>query len=265
MFKKIMILVLAVSFSACTDLAEVKIAGIDGVNGVDGVNGTNGADGYSSLISISTLNSESEVCQSGSGILLATGLDTNRNSVLEPEEMNESSIAVVCNGLPGAEGPQGPVGPAGADGANGEDGSDGTNGSDGQNGSDGVSCTLQDTEEGAIVTCGDTSTTIYDGQNGTDGTDGTDGQDGSDGEDGEDGEDASAILSSYTLSTSCQSVGNGFYAKKFGTTAKIYTDNDCDDKVADLVENSDEVYFSSNIMFIVEEGPSSVKLFKVIF
>jgi len=261
----ITICLLSLSLIACSteqvDFTQQGTSGKDGVNGTngangvdgqDGVDGVNGKDGLNSIFSISNLESEQEICYSGSGIMISSGLDADKDNVLDPEEINPVSVAFLCNGAPGPQGPQGVAGPAGADG---EDGANGTNGTNGSNGSDGQSCTLQDTEEGALVTCGGTQTTIYDGQNGQDG------------QDGEDGTDANAVLTSYTLTNSCQNVGNGFYAKKFGSNAKIYDDNDCgnDDLVASLVENSDEVFMTSNIMFVVEEGPSSVKLYKVVF
>ncbi len=53
------------------------------------------------------------------GILVETGIDENRNGVLDASEVDESEK--VCNGAPGA------------DGSDGADGSNGTNGSDGLN------------------------------------------------------------------------------------------------------------------------------------
>ena len=76
----------------------------------------------------------------------------------------------------GAVGPQGPPGEDGADGRDGVDGKDGVDGADGKDGVDGVdgkdgtSCSVTDTQEGAVINCTDSSSaTITNGERGPQG------------------------------------------------------------------------------------------------
>ena len=75
--------------------------------------------------------------------------------------------SVSIEGAPGGRGPKG------------DPGSDGMDGSDGADGEDGDSCTIEQENGGAFITCGSgTSAAIYDGTNGADGANGADGEDG---------------------------------------------------------------------------------------
>lgn len=105
-----------------------------------------GPSGHSSLIEQSA--APLELCAT-SGVLIATGLDSNDDKSLNTEEISQTSV--VCNGSNGRDG---------VNGSDGSSGQDGTNGNDGING--------------------------VDGQAGRDGTNGTDGNDGSNGVDGHD-------------------------------------------------------------------------------
>ena len=208
------------------------VNGTDGVDGVDGAPGAPGADGYNALITFTRLQSEVEVCKSGSGFLFASGLDLNRNGTLDTEEIIESSIAVVCDGAAGEQGPQGEVGPAGRDGVDGENGQDGTPG-----------------EPGAP------------GETGPEGPQGPAGDQGPVGPAG----DGGATLTSFTLTTTCVSIGEGLFASKTSSNvAEIFNDHECHtgDRVAQLSKGSDEVFMAGNVMFIVD---GSLKLYKVTF
>lgn len=98
--------------------------------------------------------------------------------------------------------------------------SNGSDGSNGTNGQDGTSCSVESTTGGALITCGDTSASIL---NGTDGVNGADGQDGSDGSDG-----GSLSVTDYSA-VSCTSIaGTSYYVKKTGgNNFAIYTSSSC--------------------------------------
>lgn len=91
--KKVLLVLLLAVISACS----VE----DGVDGADGINGVNGEDGFSSLIKILEDNS---VCPTG-GTKIQSGLDINRNSLLDDSEVE--STTYVCNGMNGTNGNDG--------------------------------------------------------------------------------------------------------------------------------------------------------------
>ena len=78
--------------------------GASGTNGSNGTNGTSGANGFNSLISIVSVISPTTCAYGGSTV--NSGLDTNRNNILDPSEITSTSY--VCNGEPGPTGPAGP-------------------------------------------------------------------------------------------------------------------------------------------------------------
>jgi hypothetical protein len=145
-------------------------------------------------------------------------------------------------------------------------------GVDGANGLDGTSCLLVNT----ILTCGDVVLDLtpvsgvdgkdgIDGKDGADGADGKDGLDGSDGKDGVDGKDGTAMLFSHVLTNSCKQITTTVFAKAVGTNTFLSTKNDCSNTVCKLNQNSDELCFVGSDLFIVDEGPSTVMLYVVIF
>ena len=82
--------------SAAVFLAACE--GSDGINGRDGVNGADGADGFNSLIAIRDIPKGDAVCLGG-GSAVDSGLDTNRNDVLDPEEVTSTTITE-CEATP---------------------------------------------------------------------------------------------------------------------------------------------------------------------
>lgn len=82
--------------------------GSDGADGSDGANGTNGSDGYSTVFSLTRVDTNLEACEAGSGLQINSGLDTSRNTTLEPSEIQQSQI--LCDGRDGAVGAAGPAG-----------------------------------------------------------------------------------------------------------------------------------------------------------
>jgi hypothetical protein len=88
-------LMLAV-LSAAMFLAACE--GDDGANGTNGTNGADGSDGFNSLIAFRDIPKGDAVCLGG-GLAVDSGLDTNRNDVLEESEVQASEI-VECEATP---------------------------------------------------------------------------------------------------------------------------------------------------------------------
>lgn len=135
----------------------------------------------------------------------------------------------------------------------GSDGKDGADGKDGLNGSS-TSCSVSEAEGGYLLSCGDGSSfLVRNGIDGLDGLDGQDGEDGADGEDGEDGQDGSNGSSAVTVtmytSSSCTSLGSGYYGKSNSNTYSIYDDNDChsSDKLIDLNDANSSYWLGSKL------------------
>lgn len=72
-----------------------------------------GADGYSSLVKMTRVLIDYDLCESESGAIIYTGLDKNRNKILDSSEV--TSQVVLCDGIDGQ------------DGISGKDGQDGQN------------------------------------------------------------------------------------------------------------------------------------------
>lgn len=72
--------------------------GDDGANGINGVDGTDGADGFNSLIAFRDIPKGDAVCLGG-GRAVDSGLDTNRNNVLDESEVTATEI-VECAATP---------------------------------------------------------------------------------------------------------------------------------------------------------------------
>jgi len=66
--------------------AAIFLAGCEGDDGADGTNGANGADGFNSLVAFRDLPVGDAVCLGG-GLVLDSGLDTNRNDMLDSSEV----------------------------------------------------------------------------------------------------------------------------------------------------------------------------------
>lgn len=88
-----------------------------------------------------------------------------------------------------------------------------TNGQNGQNGSDGESCSVEQTESGAQITCANSSATVLNG---------TDGQDGEDGSGG-----MTVTIADYSSSSCTRITGTSTYIKVGMTNAGLYTSSSC--------------------------------------
>ena len=136
--KKLLVMLGILLLTASCGSEQIEFTGVDGRDGVDGVDGVDGRDGFNSLVTFTRLDTETEVCESGSGFLFASGLDLNRNGVLDMEEIIESTVSAVCDGIPGPQGPVGPMGPQGPVGAQGPQGVVGPQGETGPQGEQGI-------------------------------------------------------------------------------------------------------------------------------
>jgi hypothetical protein len=64
--------------------------GANGIDGQDGANGADGSDGYDSLVDVRDVPVGDVVCLGG-GQALDSGLDTNRNGILDPSEVTATN------------------------------------------------------------------------------------------------------------------------------------------------------------------------------
>ena len=72
--------------------------GVDGTNGANGADGADGADGFNSLIAFRDIPKGDAACLGG-GLAVDSGLDTNRNDVLDEGEVQATEI-VECEATP---------------------------------------------------------------------------------------------------------------------------------------------------------------------
>lgn len=78
--------------------AAVFLAACEGDDGINGIDGVDGADGFNSLIAFRDIPKGDAVCLGG-GTAVDSGLDTNRNDVLDPSEVTATEI-VDCAATP---------------------------------------------------------------------------------------------------------------------------------------------------------------------
>ena len=86
----------AALLSAAIFLAACE--GDDGINGTNGADGSDGADGFNSLVATREILPGDAVCLGG-GLALDSGLDTNRNDVLDPDEVTSTEF-LECEATP---------------------------------------------------------------------------------------------------------------------------------------------------------------------
>lgn len=212
---------------ACAPQKEV----VSVINGDDGRDGSNGH----SLVSQFNEASELECSSGGSRLDIYVDLDDSL-SASEADVYQSSMIA--CNGANGLQG---------LPGAPGEDGQDGEDGLPGAPGPQGVA--------GEVGPQGPAGATGEAGPVGPAGPQGPQGTVGATGPAG-----AGATIVAYT-STSCSSLGNGFYGKSKTNSYEIYDDNDCDndDKVATL-NDSDDTYWLTSSRLAVFSSPNDLRV-----
>ena len=79
----------ALFLAACE--GDDGINGVDGADGADGANGADGADGFNSLVAVRDIPKGDEVCLGG-GKAVDSGLDLNRNDILDDDEVTATEI-----------------------------------------------------------------------------------------------------------------------------------------------------------------------------
>jgi alkaline phosphatase len=79
------------SHVAILSVATLFLAACEGDDGQDGADGADGADGLNSLVAIRDIPRGDAVCLGG-GLALDSGLDSNRNDVLDPEEVTATEL-----------------------------------------------------------------------------------------------------------------------------------------------------------------------------
>jgi hypothetical protein len=86
----------------CADGTGLDLSTLQGSNGADGINGQNGQDGYNSLIEVTDVCCKSKTsykplyciydpCKK-TGYLIETGLDLNRDFILQDSEVMNSTV-----------------------------------------------------------------------------------------------------------------------------------------------------------------------------
>ena len=78
--------------------AAMFLAACEGDNGTNGTNGTDGMDGFNSLIAVRDIAPGDAVCLGG-GQAVDSGLDTNRNDILDASEVTATEYTE-CEGTP---------------------------------------------------------------------------------------------------------------------------------------------------------------------
>ena len=85
-------------YAATMVSAALFLAACEGDDGLNGIDGIDGADGFNSLIAFRDIPRGDAVCLGG-GTAVDSGLDTNRNNVLDAGEVQASEI-VECEATP---------------------------------------------------------------------------------------------------------------------------------------------------------------------
>ncbi|WP_444547777.1 DUF7151 family protein [Stigmatella ashevillensis] len=110
--------------------------GAAGPQGPKGEDGAAGATGLASLTKTTPVAAGSN-CAAG-GVKVETGIDGNRNALLEAWEVNAAMTRYVCDGVQGPQGLKGDTGPVGPQGLKGDKGDTGPMGPQGLKGDTGL-------------------------------------------------------------------------------------------------------------------------------
>lgn len=219
--KKVLLALCTLMVIACSPSKETVsvINGRDGQNGHDGANGQNGH----SIVSMYSETCQFECPAGGTRLDLYVDMDDSLSA--SEADLYQGSI-IACNGLNGLNGQDGLPGATGAQGEQGaqgipgEQGPAGLPGPQGPPGAQGVAGA-----QGPVGPQGPQGPAGPIGQTGATGAQGPQGPTGPQGPSG-------AIIQNYTLSSStCTSIGDGYYAKKGGSghsdEANLYSSSSC--------------------------------------
>ncbi len=227
---KYIVLLSCLMFTACNSATVQLIPGPAGAAGDTGLQGLPGASGHS-LVSETNSATWCE-CDSQGGSRLDVYLDMDDSLSLTEGDMFQSAL-VACNGANGLNGQDGLAGTEGAQGIPGATGPQGLTGDTGLSG-----------PAGAVGPSGPQGVAGPTGAQGIAGATGAQGAAGS-----------GATLQAYTLGSSCQSVGGGFYAKKSGNDAAVYDASGCGggDHVATLHGSYGSLWLSTTRLAFADD------------
>lgn len=230
--------------------------GPQGDAGATGATGAAGANGHS-LVS-QTVEAGYCECDQAGGNRLDIYLD-NDDSLSVSEGDSFQSALIACNGrnglngsngLPGTTGATGETGSTGETGATGAQGIPGAQGPSGSQGTPGPMGMMG--PQGAMGSPGPTGSTGPQGPQGTPGAQGPAG--------------SGATLQNYTLNSSCQSVSDGYYAKKSGSDVKLYSNSSCSSLVttvyAEHVSNGDASYWLTSTRLGFNDNSGNLRVIK---
>lgn len=193
----------------CTPTKEV-------VDVYKGDRGDDGQNGYS--LASQVQQAAGCECDEQGGQRLDIYLDLDRDGNVSEGDVFQNSL-IACNGRNGLRGPRGYTGAQGQQGIPGAQGPQGLPGPQGLTGAQGA-----------------TGQTGAQGVAGPAGPQGPQGPQGSMGPQGPQGP-AGAILTAYTLGSTCLSIGDGYYAKRNSDEAKIYSNSSCSTLVVVIYAN----------------------------
>lgn len=111
--------------------------------------------------------------------------------------------------------------------------------SNGTNGSNAENCEVLETETGALISCPDSQVAIYNGQ---------------DGAAGQNGSDATASILDYSANSCTQVSGTSSYVKKNGGNYSLYTSSNCHSNTKFAEVSEGEAYFASSTTVMVHAG-----------
>lgn len=141
-------------------------------------------------------------------------------------------------------------------------------------GKDGHGCVTEAFDRGSIITCGNTTSVVYNGNDGINGLDGADGQDGVDGIDGQDGatgpqgapgvNGTTTVVNASSITTitvgSCTPIpGSSKFVSANGQGVKVHLTDECKNQGSIELNNGQSLWLSDTMLAV-----KSKDTFKVI-
>lgn len=216
---------------------------------INGTNGTNGLNGHS-LVSQINEASWCECNNGGSRVDIYVDMDDSYST--SESDLYQGSV-ITCNGANGAQGIQGVPGEQGPQGIQGLVGPQGETGATGEQGPQGI--------QGIIGLTG------IQGLQGLPGVAGAIGATGATGATGPAGADG-ALIQTYTLNSSCLSIGDGYYAKRNDDVAMLYSSSNCSNSsfvvnvYAEHVSNGSASYWLTSKRLAFNDNSGNLRVLK---
>lgn len=223
---------LSIALLACSPRVEY----VKGPQGDPGTQGPTGANGHS-LVS-ETVEANSCECDENGGQQLNIYVDMDDSLTVSEGDQFQSGL-VACNGANGLNGTNGLPGADGPQGVPGEQGPQGIPGPQGEVGPEGA--------QGVAGPVGPMGPTGPQGATGAQGPAG-----------------AGAVLQSYTLTNTCQSVGSGYWATKSSDSAKLYSDEDCHHLVTTMASGQSSYWLSTNRLAFADSDTTNSVVLRVL-